>query len=152
MNTPTGNYVWKREGANCMSLVCSLPVTPETLHARASRAAERGAKVGAAGVESLKRTDRTASYFTRAMAVKARLFDLAFELQRRAEALRVRLSRSVAQEFLVECAGCFEPYDIEATEQIGNDRFCRGCAHQVRIDAAECMRSDEHDFHYDRGC
>lgn len=61
------------------------------------------------------------------------------------------LGNAIAQDFTVTCAGCLERLDIEATEELGNERFCRQCAAETRAEMADLARSDEYDYRYDRG-
>lgn len=58
---------------------------------------------------------------------------------------------SIAQTFEVECEGCGEEYDIEATERIGEHHYCRQCAAEQKAEAADCLLSDWFDSNYDRG-
>jgi len=127
MNERVGVYVVRNLGPNGRELVCSLPVTPEMLQARAARAVERGEKIGNRAVASLNEY-APLGYYRRAFALAHRCFDLAYELARKADALRVALSREIAAPVLIQCAQCGK--DTNAADLVPQDDdedICRAC-------------------------
>jgi hypothetical protein len=116
------------------------------LQARSERAIERADRIDAALTPTRWVFDP--KWSDRAYELLGKLFDRAHELNGRARRL---LDMRPMPDFIVECAWCDEAHDIESTELVGAQRYCRGCAPIARAEAAEAYRSDEYDYHHDRG-
>lgn len=126
-------------------------VTPEMLHKRAARAVERGEKIGNRAVASLNEY-APIGYYRRAFALAHRCFDLAYELARKADALRVALSREIAAPVRVECPQCgSEVYAADLVPQDDDEDICRACHSDNVEEGNRLLASDWNDYNHDRG-
>lgn len=126
-------------------------MTPDALHARANRAIERGEKIGASAVRSIGEAVPL-SHYNRGMALARRCFDLAYELARRADALRVAMSREIAAPVLIQCAQCGK--DTNAADLVPQDDdedICRAC-HANNVEEGNRLHDEDwHAYSMDRG-
>lgn len=141
MNGRPGTYVLRNVSKNGREFICEMPGQREQwLAERAEHAAEA---IGEARLANLG-----SRLYDALTAAHRELCDFAFD---RAMAASRALGNAVAQEFTVECEGCGEPHDFEATEAIGDDRYCRPCAAEQKAEAADMLCSDWFDSNLDRG-
>ncbi len=141
MNGRHGTYVLRNVSKNGREFICEMPGQREQwLAERAELAAEA---IGEARLANLG-----SRLYDALTAAHRELCDFAFT---HAMAASRALGNSIAQEFTVECQGCGDTFDVEATELIGEDHYCRQCATEQKAEAARMLCSDWFDYNDDRG-